>query len=120
LKIREFFFICSVLVDYSQLSDSLKEASDMEKTVQELQSKIEDTMFKIRTKEPNMKVNFMAIIYSVFLYSSFNVTEYGREVECQSFLISASDGQLHIQAMIMRLVWPQSGSRHSELGKFPC
>jgi len=93
----------------------------MEKTVQELHSKIEDIMFKIRTKEPNMKVNFMAIIYSVFLYSSCNVTEYGREAECQSFLISAaSDGQLHSQAVIMRLGWPHSGSRHSEGGKFPC
>jgi hypothetical protein len=31
----------------------------------------------------------MAIIYSVFLYSSCNVTEHGCEVERQSFLISA-------------------------------
>jgi structural maintenance of chromosome 1 len=45
-----------VLVDYSQLSDSLKEASDTEQAVQELHSKIEDIMCKIRSKTPNMKV----------------------------------------------------------------
>lgn len=55
---EDFFFICRSLVDYSQLSESLKEASDMEKAVQELNSKIEDIMFKIKTKEPNMKVKF--------------------------------------------------------------
>ena len=62
----------------------------------------------------------MEIMYSVFLYSSCCVTEYGHEVECHSFLISASDGQLYVWAIIMRLGRPQSGSRHSEGGKFPC
>jgi hypothetical protein len=64
---RSFFFICRVLVDYSQLSDRLKEASDMEKAVQELHSNIEDIMFKIRTKTPNMKV----IFYGNYIFCSF-------------------------------------------------
>jgi hypothetical protein len=61
----------------------------------------------------------MAIIYSVLLYSSYNVTEYGREAEHQSFLISASGGQLLFWALIIRQGRPQSGHRHSEGGIFP-
>lgn len=68
LEDKRFFFICRNLVDYSQLSDSLKEASDMEKAVKELHSKIEDIMFKIKTKEPNMKVKFYGnYIFCIFV-----------------------------------------------------
>ena len=65
---RIVFFICRVLVDYSQLSDSLKEASDMEEAVKELHSNIEEIMFKIRTTEPNMKVKFYGnYIFCIFV-----------------------------------------------------
>jgi hypothetical protein len=40
----------------------------MEKATQELRSKIEDIMLKIRTKEPNMKVKFEGnYVFSIFV-----------------------------------------------------
>jgi hypothetical protein len=59
------FFIFRVIIDYTQLSDSLKQEDDVEKAVKELSSNIEDTMFKIRTKRPNMKVT---IYYSILCF----------------------------------------------------
>jgi hypothetical protein len=55
-------FICRIIIDYTQLSDSLKKTSDIEKAVRELGLNIEDTMFKIRSAKPNMKVT----LYDIF------------------------------------------------------
>jgi hypothetical protein len=56
VKIIPVFFVCRIIIDYSQLSDSLKDASDVKQAVKELGLSIEDTMVKIRTNKPNMKV----------------------------------------------------------------
>ncbi|KDR08460.1 Structural maintenance of chromosomes protein 1A [Zootermopsis nevadensis] len=45
-----------IIIDYARLSESYKEASDVKKVVRQLGLNIEDTMFKIRSANPNMKV----------------------------------------------------------------